>query len=101
MAPPGVALSDLFWTDLLTRPMPIHPLVRELPGLLALITYFVVTPWLMRVTILRHRLELGALRYSVLAVLLLGMVLVPIKMTLRSLGNVQYIVNIHEWFMNV
>jgi hypothetical protein len=44
---------------------------------------------------------LGAVRYSVFVVLLLSMMALPIKMVLRWLFNLKYIVAMPEIFFNI
>ena len=45
--------------------------------------------------------QLGNFRYSVFIVLLLSMVALPIKMYLRWIFNLKYIVAIPEYFFNI
>ena len=45
--------------------------------------------------------QMGAARYAVLMVLLTWMVLVPVKMLLRWLFDLKYILAITEWSFNI
>jgi len=111
----NVQLSERFWVDALGRPLPAAPLgagvwrqlgaiaLREMPGLLLLVAYFLVLPRALvrlstRVRTLRGRL--GRPRYGVMMALLLLMALIPIKMICRWLFNMNYFVSIPEWFLN-
>lgn len=109
MALLNTEFHDLFWIGLLGRALPDKDLgfipaylIRELPGILLLVGYFVVGPMVLR-TIFFKKLyqQIGFARYSVMVTLLLVMLLMPIKMTLRWTLNLHYIVGITEWFLNV
>ncbi len=93
---------DLFWVNLLGRPLPGHYLMRELPGIILLGGYFLLGPLIMKATVFRKlSRDIGFMRYSMLCVLMLFMLLMPIKMVLRWTLNLHYIVGITEWFLNV
>jgi len=100
---------DLFWIGILGRPVPTESagpvpahLVREAPGMVLLILYFVGGPLLLRYTFFRRMYEqMGAIRFTVMVLLLMVMVLIPIKMVLRWTLTLHYIVGITEWFLNV
>lgn len=98
----NVNLSEYFWVSMLDTRMPDNPLVRELPGILLVLGYFIVTPALLAVTVLKKFFnELGFARFSVLVMLLLMMASLPIKMLLRWFFNLKYLVGIPEWFFNI
>ena len=93
---------DLIWIGLLGRALPENFLVRELPGILLLGAYFVAGPLVLRALFFRKMyVQLGLIRFNVVAFLLLMMLLMPIKMVLRWTLNLHYIVGITEWFFNV
>ncbi len=115
----NVNLSEYFWIKLLNRRMP-SMLIRELPGMLLVVFYLGVLPVLLAT---RDRLvtvpvgrgrsltvvpglkkyydKLGPVRYSVFVLLLLSMMALPIKMGLRWLFNLKYIVAMPEIFFNI
>ena len=115
----NVNLSEYFWIRLLNRRMP-SMLLRELPGMLLVVLYLGVLPVLL---ITRERLlaiplgqgrsvtvipglrkyyeKLGPVRSSVFVMLLLCMMALPIKMVLRWLFNLKYIVALPEIFFNI
>lgn len=98
----NVEFHDLVWIGMLGRPLPDHFLVRELPGVLLLAAYFVIGPMFLRAIFFRNLArQMGFVRFSVMAMLLLVMGLMPIKMVLRWTLNLHYIVGITEWFLNV
>jgi Ca2+/Na+ antiporter len=115
----NVNLSEYFWIKLLNRKLP-SMLVRELPGILLVVLYLGVLPVLLArrdrvlavpvgqgrsVTVLpglkKYYDKLGAVRYGVFVMLLLSMMALPIKMVLRWLFNLKYIVAMPEIFFNI
>lgn len=109
----NVDLSQFFWYNTAWG-MPKVPegattgvqlayiLLRELPGIFVMVGYFAILPPLMAMTVLRgFYLKMGLLRYMVLANLLLLMALLPIKMVLRWLFNLKYLIAIPEYFLNL
>ncbi|HEY7410104.1 MAG TPA: hypothetical protein VII13_05155 [Vicinamibacteria bacterium] len=111
----NVNLSEYFWVKMLDRGLPGNMLVRELPGILAVGFYVFVLPGLLAFSARRVRLgpltltlglrkyyeKMGPYRYSIFVMLLLGMVALPIKMVLRWLFNLKYIVAMPEIFFNI
>jgi hypothetical protein len=115
----NVNLSEYFWIKLLNRKLP-SMLVRELPGILLVVLYLGVLPVLLArrdrvlavpvgqgrsVTVVpglrKYYDKLGAVRYGVFVLLLLCMMALPIKMVLRWLFNLKYIVAMPEIFFNI
>ena len=81
--------------------MPQNLFVREAPGILAVLAYFIVLPPLMAVTVFRRFfVKMGFMRYMLMATLLLFMMSLPIKMVLRWTVNLKYIIAIPEYFLN-
>ena len=75
---------------------------RERLGLLATLGYFFVLPPILAVTVFRRFFDrMGFVRFMVLANLALWMALLPLKMILRWLLGLKYIVAIPEWFFNI
>ena len=109
MALLNTEFHDLFWIGLLGRALPEKGwwflpayLIRELPGILLLVGYFVVGPLVLRTLFFKKLYQqMGFARYSVMVMLMLVMLLMPIKMVLRWTLNLHYIVGITEWFLNV
>jgi len=112
----NVDLSQLFWINFLDRPMPKAPdgsgtgtellyiLLRELPGILLVLGYILVLPPLLAVWFKSFRqmfMKMGFLRYMIMTNLLLVMALLPIKMLLRWVFNLKYIIAIPEYFLNL
>ena len=98
----NVNLSEIFWVQLLGTRRPANILIREMPGFLLVLAYFILLPPLMeRFFFRKMRQQGGWIRYSVLAVLILFMASLPIKMILRWTLNLKYIVAIPEYFLNI
>jgi hypothetical protein len=109
----NVNLSQYFWINWLGKSLPQAPtgssfgeqvgyiLLREAPGILAVLAYFIVLPPLMAVTVFRKFfVKMGFLRYMLMSNLLLLMMTLPIKMVLRWTVNLKYIIAIPEYFLN-
>lgn len=74
---------------------------RELPGTLLVLGYFIALPPLMALTIFRGFYKrMGFVRFMVLANLLLFMGSLPIKMLLRWIFDLKYLIAIPEYFFN-
>ena len=98
----NVDLSDYFWVRLLGMGRPDNILVRESVGFLVVLGYFLVPPMLLAKTIFKRFYEnLGPARYHIMVFLLLCMASLPIKMVLRWLFNLKYIIWIPEYFFNI
>lgn len=109
----NVDLPQMFWVNLLDRPLPRAPqasglltqigyiLLREAPGLVLLGGYLVLLPPLLAVTVFRGFFaKMGFIRYMVMANLMLLMLTLPIKMILRWTFNLRYLVSIPEFSLN-
>jgi hypothetical protein len=109
----NVDLSEYFWIYALGMGRPRAPegageatkigyiLLREAPGILLTLFYFIAVPPMLAVTVMRKFfLRMGFIRFMVLAMLLLFMALLPIKMLFRWTLNLKYFVAIPEYFLN-
>ena len=98
----NVNLSEYFWINWLGRPRPENILLREAPGIVALLGFFLVLPPILGKTVFRTMAaQLGPVRFNILMHLFLWFVLVPTKMVLRWTVNLKYIIGIPEFFFNV
>jgi hypothetical protein len=99
----NVMLSDIVWIQLLGTSKPTSILLREMPGIIACLAYFLIVPWILsRIPFFKKVIAQGGyLRYSVLVLLLLFMASLPIKMVLRWTINLKYVVAIPEYFFNI
>ncbi len=109
----NVDLSEYFWIYALGMGRPRAPegageltkigyiLLREGPGILLVLFYFIAVPPLLATTVMRKFfVRMGFIRFMVLANLLLFMALLPIKMLFRWTLNLKYFVAIPEYFLN-
>jgi hypothetical protein len=97
----NIDLSELFWVKALAMPLPKLWLIREAPGLLLVLGYLSLAPLLAIGPFRRFYLKMGGPRYYVGAYLFLTMLALPIKMVLRWLFNLKYLVHIQEIFLNI
>lgn len=108
-------LSQYFWDAWRGAEMPqvpaeatgwsrfLHVLWRESPGIVLLLLYFVLPPFIApRVSraVRELRATAGIARYLVICALLLTMALLPIKMVARWAGHIQYFVALPEYFLS-
>jgi Cytochrome b(C-terminal)/b6/petD len=98
----NVNLSEFIFVKWFKTGLPQFWLLRELPGIILVILYFMVTPLVFAKTWFRKFfLSMGAVRFQIMMFLLLCMFSLPIKMVLRWTMNLKYIVAIPEYFFNI
>jgi hypothetical protein len=97
----NVDLSELIWVKLLAMPLPKLWVIREGFGIVLVLLYLSLAPILAFRPLRRFYLKMGGPRYYVGAFLFLIMLALPIKMVLRWLFNLKYIVHIQEIFFNI
>jgi Cytochrome b(C-terminal)/b6/petD len=98
----NVNLSEYIWVKGLGMGLPKNPFVREIFGFIVVLGYFLLIPPLLAKTWLKRFYHtLGPIRFHVMTFLLLAMTALPIKMLLRWLFNLKYIIGIPEYFFNI
>jgi hypothetical protein len=98
----NVNLSEYIWVKALGTGLPSNPLVREFFGFVVILAYFLAIPPLLAKKWFKGFYNtLGPVRYHVMVFLLLCMAALPIKMVLRWLFNLKYIIGIPEYFFNI
>jgi hypothetical protein len=98
----NVNLSEYFWVRALGQPLPTNYVLRELPGILLSLFYVAALPVILGRTVFKTYYDkLGAARYYVAVFLFLMMMSLPVKMLLRWIFNLKYIVGIPEIFFNI
>jgi len=98
----NVDLATWVWVDMLDKPRPLDPFVREAPGIVLMVGYFLVLPPLLGKTVMRKMVaDMGMIRFNVFMHLFLWFVLIPIKMGLRWTVNLKYFIGMPEYFFNV
>ena len=99
----NVNLSEYIWIKILNVPMPKNLVVREIFGIILTALYMIVIPLVS--TKIKYCKELyeksGAIRYYIFIFLFIIMMSLPIKMVLRWLINLKYIVALPEWELNL
>lgn len=109
----NVELAEYFWVGMLGRGVPQvpadsgslaelgHILWREVAGVVVTMLYFVALPPLLGRTVFRRfRRQMGFGRYTLMALLLLMMVTLPLKMFLRWMFDLSYVVSMPEYLLN-
>ena len=111
----NVDLSKIFWVDVLgmARPKPAPDAsllgslavigLRESPGILLTLGYFLLSPILLIMFIPYFKslfIKMGFIRYMVMSNLLLVMALLPLKMVLRWFFALKYFIAVPEYFLN-
>jgi hypothetical protein len=99
----NVNVSEIFWLHWLGKPLEgMNPVVRELPGIVLVLLYLFALPPLLAKTVLHNFfIRMGFIRFFVLVNLIQFMAALPIKMLLRWVFNLKYIVAIPEIFFNI
>jgi hypothetical protein len=98
----NVDLSQYVWMRGFGTGMPDFWLTREILGILLVLGYlFALPPLLARTLFKTYYEKMGASRYYVAAFLFLMMMSLPVKMLLRWVFNLKYIVSIPEFFFNI
>ena len=98
----NVNLSEYIWVKGLGTGLPKNPLIREIFGFLVVLGYFLLIPPLLAKTWFKGFYQtLGPIRFHMMTFLLLCMTALPIKMVLRWLFNLKYIIGIPEYFFNI
>ena len=98
----NVNLSEYIWVKALGMGLPKNPLIREVFGFVAVLSYLLAMPPLLARTLLKRFYDtLGPVRFHLMTFLLLAMMALPIKMVLRWLFNLKYIIGIPEYFFNI
>jgi hypothetical protein len=106
-------VSDFFWVKLLGRPVPSNPILREFLGIILVVLYMFVLPVVMArpkeklpralrwMSLNFYYQKMGATRYYLGVALFLLMLSLPIKMYLRWMFNLKYIMTFPEIFFNI
>jgi hypothetical protein len=98
----NVNLSEYIWVKGLGMGLPKNPLIREMFGFIVVLGYFLLIPPILAKKWFKGFYQtLGPIRFHVMTFLLLAMAALPIKMVLRWLFNLKYIIGIPEYFFNI
>jgi hypothetical protein len=98
----NVNLSEYIWMRLFRTGLPTNWFIREIFGIILVLLYVFVLPVVLAKTVFKTYYEkMGGARFYVGAFLFLMMMSLPIKMLLRWIFNLKYIVAINEFFFNI
>ncbi len=100
----NVNLSEIIWIKTLGIGLPKNLVVREIFGIILSLAYIVIIPpWFAKATRVGRNLfkDVGAIRYYIFMFLILMTMSLPIKMILRWLFSLKYIVALPEWELNL
>ena len=98
----NVNLSEILWVKWLNQGLPSNILLRESVGFILTGLYLFVLPVILAKTYLKDMYAAyGPTRFVSLMIFGLVMLALPIKMYLRWIFNLQYIIAIPEWFFNI
>jgi hypothetical protein len=95
----NINLSEIFWIKAFNMGLPKNMIIREMPGIIVTGLYFAVIRNHPKVKDLLA--NCGMIRYYVLVFLMLSMSSLPIKMILRWLFGLKYIVALPELELNL
>ncbi|MDH5580467.1 MAG: hypothetical protein OEY33_01040 [Bdellovibrionales bacterium] len=99
----NVNLSEYLWIKGLNVPMPGNIIIREILGIILVGIYQFVPGFIWAKTQHGKNLieKIGYIRFCILVFLALGMASLPIKMVLRWLFNLKYIIAMPEFELNL
>ncbi len=98
----NVNLSEYIYVKMLGTGLPTFWLTREIWGFLLVGLFYLLPPPILARTLFKDFYKnMGFARYSVMVFLFLTMVALPVKMLLRWIFNLKYIVAISEHFFNI
>jgi len=100
----NVNLSEIIWIKMLNVGLPKNLILREIFGIVLFLAYISIIPgWAAKATKYGRKLiqDMGSIRYYIFMFLFLMMMTLPIKMILRWLFSLKYIVALPEWELNL
>jgi hypothetical protein len=99
----NVNLSEFVWVKWFSTSMPKNMFMREIVGIIVTIAYFIVPLPVISATKKGKEMfeKIGAFRYYILVYLTLLMMTLPIKMVLRWLFSLKYIIALPELELNL
>ena len=103
VAEANINLSEYFWIKGLNVPMPSNIFLREIVGLIIVAAYYLGLGYLCQRSKKGQFImkSLGKIRYYCIMLLALTMVLLPVKMYLRWLFNLKYLIAMPEFELNL
>ena len=97
----SIDLSEFFWIQLLGGARPQDRLVREMPGIILIVTHLVVVPLLVCIAARRCRRQVPIWRTFLLFLVVQVLVGIAGKILLRNMLNWKYFVSFPEQMLNI
>jgi hypothetical protein len=99
----NINLSEIFWVKLFNTSLPTSIVIREIAGLILTGLYMFGVPVIIRKYLGGQKMldSMGAIRYYLMIFLILMTMSLPIKMYLRWLINLKYIIFMPEFEFNI
>jgi hypothetical protein len=100
----NINLSEYIWIKGLGISMPKNLIIREIFGIIITFAYVGIIPvWVHKATKIGRKFyqDMGPIRYYIFMFLFITMMSLPIKMFLRWLFSLKYIVALPEWELNL
>ena len=98
----NVQLSEYIWVRGLGMALPENWFIREIFGIALTLFYVVGLPVVLaKKGLVKYYEKLGPARYYVTVLLFFSMLSLPVKMLMRWVFNLKYIVSIPEFFLNI
>lgn len=98
----NINLSEYFWNYMLGMPTPSSPLVREVVGIAFTAFWCLALPVILAKTVMKKLyMQMGAIRFYIMAFHFVILAMLPLKMVLRWLFTMKYFVNLPEFNMNL
>ncbi|MDP6965651.1 MAG: hypothetical protein QF551_00035 [Candidatus Marinimicrobia bacterium] len=98
----NINLSEFIYIKLFGIGLPGNILLREIFGFIVVFGYFLVLPPILAKTVFKQLYQaLGNFKYGVFIFLVLSMISLPLKMYLRWIFNLKYLIAIPEFFFNI
>lgn len=102
VAESNINLSEIFWVKLLGQGMPKGIFLREIVGIFTVIFYFLGgIPLITKYWGQKYLNRMGSVRYYIMVFLILMMASLPLKMYLRWIFNLKYVLTMPEFEFNI
>jgi hypothetical protein len=97
----NINFSEYIYIKWMNTGLPKSIIFREIWGIIVVLGYFLILPPLLAKTMCKKLFaRLGSFKYSFFIMLILIAITLPIKMYLRWMFNLKYIIAIPEYFFN-
>ncbi len=97
----NVNFSEVIWIKLFRQLLPQNLFLRELPGIIFVLLYILGGYFLIKKVFSGKEQQLGSIRYKIFVFLLLMLGSLPLKMYLRWLFNLKYIIALPELELSI